>query len=616
MRSSAVALLWPLWWRHRRGVTLYLAVFAVIAGILGAAPGLLRPAGIVPALPLLAGLLYLVVIFTLPSEDVGGADVATGKSWYPAFMLRLPVRTWELALWPALAGGAAVAAAWAALARWVLAPLGMDAPAGWPAALLAALLACAQALVWTPLPLRCARIVVAVLALPVLIDLAWAADRSGVPGWLLSGCSLALFALGCAASVAGIRRARTGGGKGAGRRAKGEGWTGRDDSGSSGRRSDVRLPCNQLPSGSGHLRSSAFIPRTPAPAPPLPAQRPTPNAERHPPAPRPSPLALRPSLFPLRPSPFGSQLWFEWRRSGWVLPLLVAAGCLLFTLPLLWIRETEPLAGDAAAAVGVGRIETNVCARALLAALLFPSVFAMVAGGLPRRDGAGLEPFLATRPLATRQIAGAQLLAAGASAAAACGVLFLFVVAWLCLPARDSPASGPLGLLLFRYLSAREVAGVLLIASALLLLTWRMRADAAWASITGLPWLARAYPLVCICLVPAAIVAWEKVTGDPARARAFFDALPFLLAAAAGAKLLAGAAAGVALVRRRVFSAPAMLRLGAGWLVLAGGAAAMLRWVLPAGAAEFRYLLPCVVLFLPLVRLALFPLALASRRNG
>src|SRR5207245_2326542 len=55
-------------------------------------------------------------------------------------------------------------------------------------------------------------------------------------------------------------------------------------------------------------------------------------------------------------SPERAQIWFEWRSMGLGLPLVLAAVCLLMSLPLLWVRDMAPL-GVSPAGPGFGSIE-------------------------------------------------------------------------------------------------------------------------------------------------------------------------------------------------------------------------------------------------------------------
>src|SRR5438105_13701620 len=82
-----------------------------------------------------------------------------------------------------------------------------------------------------------------------------------------------------------------------------------------------------------------------------------------------------------------AQFWFEWRRHGWSLPVLV--GILLpFELALLFIPYGPQ-------------------ALVLVAALFTPPFMALFAAATVRKSG--LTPFIATRPLTSAALTAAKL---------------------------------------------------------------------------------------------------------------------------------------------------------------------------------------------------------------
>lgn len=105
------------------------------------------------------------------------------------------------------------------------------------------------------------------------------------------------------------------------------------------------------------------------------------------------------------PSPERAQLWFEWRREGWILPLAVGL-VLPFELGLLYLASDEP---------------AFLVFGTLLAVLLTPPFMAGFAGaiaGRSGRDGSDSrgETFAATRPLSSAALVAAKLRMALGSA--------------------------------------------------------------------------------------------------------------------------------------------------------------------------------------------------------
>jgi len=169
MRSPMLALTWQHWWRHRLGLSLVplcLFAFAVLFNALPAER--MDPLyGFLCSLVFFVALAYVTTVFAFGFET----KLEGRESGFPARLFTLPVRTGVLAGWPLLQSVLVVTLLWAAWAGLVLRPAGID-PAWWTRLLIpAALVAVLHALVWLPLGLAWVRVIVALLALPVLVVL-------------------------------------------------------------------------------------------------------------------------------------------------------------------------------------------------------------------------------------------------------------------------------------------------------------------------------------------------------------------------------------------------------------------------------------------------------------
>jgi hypothetical protein len=176
------------------------------------------------------------------------------------------------------------------------------------------------------------------------------------------------------------------------------------------------------------------------------------------------PVLLKPPFV----SPQRAQFWYEWRRGGIVLPIIVAACCVAATVPLLFEHQM----GDLAAALPVyANVYLYVYLPGLLRALPF---IAWILGGAVRISGArtgalSLPAFIAMRPITSVEMAVARITSRVAGAVLAFAILMACAFAWFMLPGlvMDSQseqvvAKGPLLSLLVHQLSLREfaVAGV------------------------------------------------------------------------------------------------------------------------------------------------------------
>src|SRR5262249_8727679 len=113
-------------------------------------------------------------------------------------------------VWPMLFGTVTVALAWVALARLILIPSGWHAPVLWPAALLAAILACMQALFWIPLGLPYLRVALVLVFLPGLLGPGVRAGSLGFTELGVSGIFMAPIVASGSLSVFGVPRPRRG----------------------------------------------------------------------------------------------------------------------------------------------------------------------------------------------------------------------------------------------------------------------------------------------------------------------------------------------------------------------------------------------------------------------
>lgn len=206
MMPIPLAIAWYYWRQHRIFVLafwIYLIALVILANTVARGRGFADMAGF--TIPLMFAGLYLLAIFAHAQ-----ADLASTASGFPAHLFLLPVSSAQLALWPMLLGGGMLAVAWIAIAQFIVAPTGAHVPIGWPAAMLAALLAWLQVLVWSPIGLTFARIPICIAALGSLIALGFLAAAFDCPPSMLLLSYLLFILLAYAAAYIGLRRARSG----------------------------------------------------------------------------------------------------------------------------------------------------------------------------------------------------------------------------------------------------------------------------------------------------------------------------------------------------------------------------------------------------------------------
>jgi hypothetical protein len=462
--------------------------------------------------------------------------------------------------------------AWIAVARLILIPNGMPAPVGWVAAMFAALLACVQALCWSPFGLPYLRPIVGLLLLSALVAGGEMAAVDGASSAALIRIYVALVALAYTAAVVGLAAARRG---------DGAGWP-------------------SLPQPTKAVDKA--LPR------------------------RQRPFA----------SPAAAQLWFEWRRNGAALPLFVAGIGLLLTLPVAWVHELRPIGtGGGLPLPPFHDVEMNVWLALQKGALLWPVLLAGIIGcGLrkydSRRKDLSLHPFFATRPLITSALVLAKLQMAALSTLAAWGIMLLFVWGWLLTPAREGERNGPLVMLLLAHCTPSGLVLALCGVVAMIGWTWKNQVQGLFVELTGRRWVTQGVPAAVYGLMLAAFIAlvhWSSSDRGVELQRYDVPRLVgWLMGLAVTLKLGVVGWALHALRRRALVSERALAGVVTAWLVLVtvlfglfswAAREANLAWLpMPAGhLLSAPYLLAAAVLCAPITRLALAPLALAWNRH-
>lgn len=152
---------------------------------------------------------------------------------------------------------------------------------------------------------------------------------------------------------------------------------------------------------------------------------------------------LMANRFAARTKPFASpqaaQFWFEWRRNGMILPLIVGVLLLVITLPFFALRPFFWPAGG----------ETTLTTLAWM--LVLPFILAFIIGqgfgktnfwGQGLGKELGVPQFMAVRPFTAADWLGVKLKVAALSALLTWSLLLLFIPVWLltCCDLGSAPA--------------------------------------------------------------------------------------------------------------------------------------------------------------------------------
>jgi hypothetical protein len=290
MHSTALALNWQIWGRHRWGLAGALVIVAGICAMPQAYPpakltsnvgdtgmpfmmAILMPFGFV--------ILYLAYVFS--HAELGKH---AGSSGFPSWMFTLPVRTPWLVLWPMLSAAVTVALTWLAVGWFALNKVGLEVPLVWPALGLGCTLVWIQAVDWSPLGF----VSKALVALAVLAGLWTGLFRDDTRDATFAALPVILL-LGFVAGSVGVNRLRRGGRK------------------IGSRRAGLRQ-IRSVGEGFPRLRFG---------------------------------LVRRSGAGRRFATPQQAQLWLEWRRNGSLLPLLATCWVLLVALFMIISSEQNAM---------------------------------------------------------------------------------------------------------------------------------------------------------------------------------------------------------------------------------------------------------------------------------
>lgn len=320
------------------------------------------------------------------------------------------------------------------------------------------------------------------------------------------------------------------------------------------------------------------------------------------------------------PSASAAHFWFEWRRSGWLLPAFVATALLLVIGPISWnLRQ------DSGAAVWI-----------LGWTLAMPVILALPIGkGFSKAEvwstDVSVRAFDAVRPLATGEMVVIKLKVAALSATISWGLIVVFLAAWLPgwadLRVLDSARVG--FWMVYHHTTAPQYSIMVLAIVAGLLLTWRGLVCGLWLGLWGRPKWFVAVPAVYAVTILAAnigmlMLAQENETQpegwlrDPNRVLQCFQ---WLAAVAVIGKVWLAVWSWRRITPRRIlrylliWGAAVGCLVGLVLLVWAHGALVLLCG--PLDPIRFRNTLLLAAIFvLPLARVGIAPCMLAKNRHG
>jgi hypothetical protein len=545
MRSPAAAIAWEFWQRHRWGLGAlagYLAVLAAMRPII-----LARGQAVTFDSQSFAFFVFVplcsMLTYLLAVFTYGlSGDLAARQSMYPARIFTMPASTSALAGWPMLYGALTMAIFWLAIRLLAVWPSGFAAPWVWPALLAAVMLCWTQALTWMPYGLPGLRIIVTVLWLSVIDTIVLLALHFEAREAVMLAILAPQVPLGYFAARFAVARARRG----------------------------------VVPDWRGAFTWFGRIAKAMA-------------------------GGRRRDSFT---SPAGAQVWFEWRRHGRSLPVLV--GILLpFELALLFA------AGDAPVLVFV----------ILLGVLLTPPFMAVFVAATVRKasadvsDSYGVTPFLATRPLTSPALIAAKLKMAILSTLAAWLLVFIAIPTALAL-SDTWPMVMDKGRDAIEFMGTpRTIVLLLVIILGFMASTWKQLVQTLYIGLTGRDWIVKSNVFLTLVFVSALGPVADWVISNGRVRAALWDAIPWILAVLVAVKMSAAIWVAVRLYGSRLLSDRRLVVGAAIWCVTVLALYGVFAWFLSTPFFPHYLLVLVAILAIPLARLSAAPLVLAWNRH-
>ena len=295
-------------------------------------------------------------------------------------------------------------------------------------------------------------------------------------------------------------------------------------------------------------------------------------------------------------SPARAQFWFEWRRHGWSLPMLV--GILVpFELLLLFLPD----------------VAQAIVILTLLGVLFTPPFMALFAAATVRQPG--LTPFIGTRPVTSAALIAAKLKMTFWSTLAAWVLVLAAIPLALNLSGTWPVVIGRARKVIDVFGTPRAAVLLLLLLLGLMASTWKQLVQTLYIGLSGREWVVKAsvaFALALLCVIGPLLLWLDK----SAVARgALWNGLPWIAAVLVCLKTSAAAWVATRLYRSRLLSDHTLVTGAACWVAVVLALYGLLIWLV-SGPLIPRYFLALVaILAIPLARLSATPLALAWNRH-
>jgi len=299
-----------------------------------------------------------------------------------------------------------------------------------------------------------------------------------------------------------------------------------------------------------------------------------------------------------------AQLWFEWRQFGRTLPLLVAIVLPAALSMLFLFHETDA-----------------IVIEIVLSSLLLPSFLAIFVAATAGKtsanasDSYGITPFLATRPVDDRAIVVAKWRAAALSTI----VTWMIVGVAVPIALVASHATEPIVDIARNVTDAlgrpRAIVVGLLILAGLIASTWKQLVQGLCIAMSGRDGAVKGIAFATLVALTAGFFALGWILNSRVRMAVAWYAIPWLMAMFVALKLVLATEIMRRGFARGLFNRTQLIIGAIVWDVCVFAVYGVLVLVLPEILVRRHTLLLVAMLFVPLVRLAATPLAVARNRH-
>jgi hypothetical protein len=258
--------------------------------------------------------------------------------------------------------------------------------------------------------------------------------------------------------------------------------------------------------------------------------------------------------------------------------------------------------------------------RSPLTMLLMPLWLGLITNGhwgkfIAARKDREPSAFLSIRPISSTAMVAIKLKAAAASVAVGCLIAGIMMLAVSLLSGTLADTTRQWTAITHSPSLFHAVAAACVALALILISTWKLSVENMFVVLTGRNWLVVLFFAAIFAVFMAIVLAGQWIYLNREYQALLRESVPYVVWALLGIKLLLAIWIFAALRRRRLLTGSDVACVLGFWILGAVGLCGILCWLIPNSVAPWHTIAPCAVIAVPLVRIALAPLALAWNRH-